>query len=112
MVAERGQRAALLDQALHEGDGAGAVRAAVAQVADEDEAAAVGVPALGVVAEVGQQRVQRLEFAMDVAHDVERAVGQRGEHRGSRHGAIFADRPRARGRVGEAGAAPDAPPRG
>ena len=64
---------------------------AVAQVADEDQAAAVRMAAVGVVAQVRQQREQRVEFAVDVAHHVERAFGQRGEHGRAGHGASFAD---------------------
>ncbi len=91
MVAQRGERAARLHQPLHEGDDAGAVGAAVAQVADEDQAAAVGMAAAGVVAQVLQQRAQGVQLAMDVAHHVERAFWQRGEHGRPGHGASFAD---------------------
>ena len=54
----------------------GAVRPAVAEVADEHEPAALGVPAHGVVAEAVEQRVEGGDLAVDIADDIDRAVEQ------------------------------------
>ena len=76
MVADHGHGAAAGHQLRHAREHGRAGGAPVAKVAHKDQRAAIRVPPLGVVAQVGQQRVQRVDFAMDVADDVERSRGQ------------------------------------
>ena len=76
VVADHGHGAAAGHQVRHPREHRRAVGAPVAKVAHKDQRAAIRVPPLGVVAQVGQQRVQRVDFAMDVADDVERSRGQ------------------------------------
>ena len=54
----------------------GRVRAAVNEVAEEDEVAVLRMRAVFVVAEVAQQRLQRIILTVDVADDVKRARGE------------------------------------
>ncbi|MGX1117124.1 hypothetical protein RKD37_002487 [Streptomyces ambofaciens] len=77
VVARHAQRVARLDHGHHAAQHAGAVRAAVDEVADEDGGAALGVDAVGV-AELGEQGLQLGGAAVDVADDVEGA-GEVGE---------------------------------
>ena len=65
-----GQHAA--DQAQHRG----AVRPAVAEVAHKDQAAAFGVVAFVVIAQMRKQLCQRGVFAVDISHDIEGAGGE------------------------------------
>src|SRR5262249_46603934 len=84
-------------EALHQRDDGGAVRPAGAQGADEDQGAAVRMRAVGVVAQVRQQRAQRRELAMDVADRIQRPFGQRGAQGRARDDASFADACKAPG---------------
>ena len=83
MVARDAEGVAGVDHAHHQAQDAGAVGAAVDEVADEARPTALGVlrvdrPALRVageaVAQVGQQLLELGPAAVDVADDVERAV--------------------------------------
>src|SRR5690606_17652563 len=77
VVAGHAQRVARPDHGHHPPQHAGAVRAAVDEVADEHGGAALGVHAVGV-AQLAEQGVQFGGAAVDVADDVEGAgeVGQ------------------------------------
>ncbi len=77
VVAGDAQGVARPDHGHHAAQHAGAVRAAVDEVADEDGGAALGVDAVGV-AELGEQGLQLGGAAVDVADDVEGA-GEVGE---------------------------------
>src|SRR5690606_35148060 len=76
MIAQYAAGVARLDQLLNELDHAVAVRAAVDEVADEDELALLRMPPLGVIAQLLQQADQGGEFSVDVADDVQRVVGK------------------------------------
>ena len=64
------------DQLLHQRQYARAVGAPVAEVAHEHQGTPVRVVALCVIAQVLQQRLQGIEFAMDVTDDVQGAGRQ------------------------------------
>ena len=53
-----------------------AVGAAIAEIADEHQSATGGMPAALVVAKVGQQMPKCIDFAVNVADDVERAFDE------------------------------------
>ena len=61
---------------------AGAVRAPIAQVTDEDHAALVRVPTVRPVAEPVEEGMQGLELAVHIADDIERAGQQGARNRG------------------------------
>ena len=54
----------------------GRIRAAVHEVTEEDEVTVLRMRAVFVVAEVAQQRLQRIVLAVNVADDVKRARGE------------------------------------
>jgi hypothetical protein len=58
-----------------------AIGTPVAEVAHEDEAASVGMDALGVVAEPLQEVMECINFAMDIADKVEGAFNELGDKR-------------------------------
>ena len=71
MVAEHALRQSPIDQfahALHDGN---AVGAAIAEVSDEDQPMPGRMASVGVVTQRRQQVVQCIDFAVDVAHDIE-----------------------------------------
>ena len=76
VVAEDALRLAARLRLLVPVEHGGRVRAAIDEVAEEDEVAALRVVAVFVVAEVAQQALQRGKLAVDVADDVEAAGGQ------------------------------------
>ncbi|SRR5579883_964953 len=59
----------------------GTIRAAVYQVADEDETAAFGMAALGVVTKSLQQRNKGIDFAVNIANYVDGSVEERSYQR-------------------------------
>ena len=76
MVAEYGLRPALRVQALVPDQHGQHVRPAIDQVAEEDEMPPLRVRAVVVITEMGEQRLQRVVLAVNVADDVELAVRQ------------------------------------
>jgi hypothetical protein len=74
VIAEQALRRAFVDHLADTLDHAGAVGSAVAEVADEDEAARLRVLAAPAVTEHAKQVFQRVDFAVDVADDVDRPV--------------------------------------
>jgi hypothetical protein len=79
VIAEHALRLAALHPAHHEVEHRRAIRAAVAQVADEHRATALGMPAVGGIAEVPEEGSERLGFAVDVADQIHRPVEQTGD---------------------------------
>jgi hypothetical protein len=82
VIAEQALRRAFVDHLADTLDHAGAVGSAVAEVADEDEAARLRVLAAPAVTEHAKQVFQRVDFAVDVADDVDRPV-ERARDQGS-----------------------------
>jgi hypothetical protein len=76
VVAEHALRTASLHPAHHPVEHGRAVGPAVAQVAHEYGPTSLRVVALRRVTEVPEQGLQRMDLAMDVANDIERAVEQ------------------------------------
>src|SRR5262249_32138579 len=76
VVAEDGLRPPFADAVAHPLDDRRAVLAAVAEVTEEDESPPLWVSAYLVVAECAAKRVQRPDFAVNVADDVDRSVEQ------------------------------------
>lgn len=76
VIAEDGESIAFLEQELDMLDHPLAIGATVAQIAYEDQLAAMGMPAFVVVAQTVEQRQHGGEFAMDVSDDIEGIVGQ------------------------------------
>jgi len=61
----------------------GAVGPAVAQVADEDQPAALWMIAVAVVPQPIQKRLQRVDLPVDIAHYINRPLRQLGNQRSS-----------------------------
>jgi hypothetical protein len=68
---------------LDEMNDGGAFGAAVGEIADKDEVSVMGMPSLFVVSQMSHQGAKRLDFAMHIAHDVERSVEEGLDERSS-----------------------------
>ena len=88
VIAEDALRPTALDPVHDEVEHGRAVRTPVAEVAHEHRATTLGVPAVGGVAEVPEQRPERLGLAVDVADQVQRSVEQTG-NRAVREARVF-----------------------
>ena len=76
MVAEHALRPAMPHQVHYPAQHAHAVRAPIRQVAQEYQPPPLGMTAVGRVTQVPQQRLQRVDLAVNVAHDVNRPLEQ------------------------------------
>jgi hypothetical protein len=77
MIAEHALRLSGCTQRLHQLDHARTVGAAIAEITDEDQVTPIAMLPVVVIAKVLQQCMQRFEFTVYVADDVERAGSQR-----------------------------------
>jgi hypothetical protein len=69
-------------------DDLGAIGPAIDEVADEDQTSSFGVNAVGAIAEQVQQRLERIDLAMNVSDDINRPVEEWADKR-IRHGAAL-----------------------
>lgn len=76
MVAENRLRPAVLDSRADPFDDGGAILATITQIPDEDEASALGMTAVWLVAQMKEQLAQRLNLTMYIADDVDRSIHQ------------------------------------
>ena len=76
----------LLDEVPHQPHHAGGVRAAVDEVAHEDQPPPLGVRPVAVVTEAVQELAEGAALSMDVADDVDGALEEGLEHGGSGRG--------------------------
>ena len=77
VVAEHAVRPFCLDQTLHQLDYSRAIGSPVGQVSGKHQPPRLRMGTVLGVAQPLEQGPQRLDFAMDIPHDIERAVGQR-----------------------------------
>ncbi len=77
VIAEDALRPARSHELLHQGDHGRAVGPPVHQIADKHQSPLLRVSTVFVVAEMPQQRHQRVDFAVYIADDINRTI----EHR-------------------------------
>ena len=77
VVSKYALRVATIDQFADEVDNGWAVWSSVGQVAQENKSSILAMTAILVVAQMSEKRAQGVNLAVDIAHDVERAVEKR-----------------------------------
>jgi hypothetical protein len=82
VIAEDTLRPARFNQTGNEIDDCRAIRSTVCQIAHKDQSSALGMLTNPVVAQMSQQRPQRVDLAVNIAHDVETTVEKGLEERG------------------------------
>jgi len=77
VVAQNRSCAARLHQLLHQRQDRRAVGPTIAKIAHKHQRTALWMVPSQVVAQMAQQREQRIELAMDITHDIQRSFGKR-----------------------------------
>jgi hypothetical protein len=85
VIAKHALCPASINKIANEINDCGAVRATVGQISNKDEASALEVCSVIAVAQMSQQRAQRADLTVDIAHDVERTVEEGLDEGGHRH---------------------------